>query len=77
MLVSEQQEESEQQEDSALSQEQVTADPSILTSAMMVDLSSHIDDCRYEKIILHIEECQYEVAPKETRSLHARTSHRG
>ena len=69
--------ESEQQADSALSvlQEHVIADSSILISAMIVDLSSHIDEYRYEETILHIEECQYEVPPMVRRSPHVRTSH--
>lgn len=76
-LASEQQDVSEQQVESVLSQEQVAAELSIFTSAMMVDLSSHIDGCRCEKIMPHIEECQYDLAPKGMRSPHARTSHRG
>lgn len=79
MLESEQQEESEQQADSALSvlQEQTIADSSIFISAMMVDPSSHIDGYRYEETNLHIEEYQYEIALTGRRPPRARTSHWG
>ncbi len=71
--------ESEQQADSALSvlQQQAIADSSILTSAMIVNLSSHIDGYRCEETNPHIEECQYEIALTGMRPPHARTSHWG
>lgn len=54
--------ESEQHADSALSVLQVQAEfnSSILISAMIVDLSSHIDIFRYEEGNFRIDKCQYE-----------------
>jgi hypothetical protein len=73
--------ESEQQAEAALSlsQEQVllTDNCSIFTSAMIVDLSIHIDEFRYEEINSHIEICQYEIAPTGPLSPRAQTSHSG
>lgn len=73
--------ESEQQAESALSQlqEEVLeiANSSIFTSAMIVDLSSHIDKFRYDEINSHIDECQCEIPPSVAPLLRAQTSHRG
>lgn len=55
---------SEQQADSALSflhaHVLVMLDASILMSAMMVDLSPHIDKFRYEESNPRIDGCQYD-----------------